>query len=154
MTNVDLAEFSVTLRRTYNAKKEDIFKAFQSAEALTQWFSPRPDIPVEFLEFAFRSQGKFRIRFTMADGMQLIVGGVYEKIAPPDELVFSWIWEEPDQHAGIATRVHVQFLEKGTNTEVLLTHDKLPTKEACERHALGWEGSLNRLDTALIKNKI
>lgn len=145
------AKESITIRRTFAAKREDVFKAFESAEAIGQWFSPSKDVSVEVVDFEFTLGGKFRFRYTMPDGTQSAVGGKYQKINIPEELIFSWIWEEPDQHAGVSSLVHIQFLDKGASTEVLLTHDKLPTSEDRERHAIGWDGTLTRLEFALKK---
>lgn len=143
------AKQSLTIRRTFTAKQEDVFRAFQSAEAISQWFSPSIDISVEVIDFVFEPGGKFRFRYNMPDGTQSAVGGIYQKIDIPTELLFSWVWEEPDEHAGVSTIVHIQFIDRGANTEMILTHDKLSTPENKERHALGWDGTLNRLSCSL-----
>ena len=143
------AQRSITLRRLIPARRQQIFDAFRRAEALAQWFTPRPDISVEVLSFAFAPGGGFRLRYTMPDGLRKLVGGTFDLIEAPERLAFSWIWEAPDPHAGIPTRVLVRLLEKGDSTEVVLTHDRLPSEEAGLRHAAGWEGTLDRLDAAL-----
>ncbi len=136
---------AVIVRRLIRARRAQVFDAFSRAEALTLWFTPGSDISVEVLTFDFTPQGDFRFRYTMADGTRPIVGGTYETISPPDELAFSWIWEPPDRHADIWTRVLVQFHEKGDATEVLITHDHLPSVEAGSRFVAGWEGTLASL---------
>ena len=140
---------SITVRRLIPACRERVFDAFSRSDALAQWFTPRPDVAVEVLAFEFVPQGSFRLRYTMPDGAHKLVGGAYELIAPPDRLAFSWIWEPPDPHAGIPTRVLVRFLEQGDATEVVMTHDRLPSKESCPRYVTGWEGTLANLDAVL-----
>ena len=136
---------TITVRRVIRARRESVFDAFSKSEALTQWFSPSPDISVEVLTFEFTPEGRFRLRYTMPDGVQPVVGGVYEEIARPDRLAFSWIWEPPYPHADVQTRVLIQFVDKGDATEVVLTHDRLPSEEAGQHHADGWEGIFDRL---------
>ena len=136
---------TITVRRVIRARRESVFDAFSRAEALTQWFSPSPDISVEVLAFEFAPEGRFRLRYTMPDGVQPVVGGVYEEIKRPDRLAFSWVWEPPYLHADIQTRVQIQFLDKGDATEVVLTHDRLTSEEAGIHHADGWNGIFDRL---------
>ena len=135
---------SVTIRRLVKANRKRVFAAFSSAEALAQWFSPSIDIAIDVQAFEFVPKGQFRLRYTMPDGIQPVVGGVYEVIEEPGQIVFTWMWEAPDPHADIPTRVFVEFIDRGEETEVLLTHDKLP-KEAGERHITGWENTFDRL---------
>ncbi len=139
---------SVTARRLIKANRKRVFSAFSSAEALAQWCSPSVDIAIDVLEFEFAPKGQFRIRYTMPDGSQSFVGGEYEVIEEPSQIVFTWMWEVPDPHADIPSRVLVQFIDLGSTTELLLTHDKLP-KDACGRHITGWEATLDRLELAL-----
>ncbi|GLR69772.1 SRPBCC family protein [Agaribacter marinus] len=135
---------SVKVRRLIKANRKRVFAAFSNAEALAQWFSPSVDIAIDVQVFEFVPKGQFRVRYTMPDGNQPIVGGVYEVIDEPNQIVFTWVWEAPDPHADIPTRVFVEFIDRGEETEVLLTHDKLP-KEACERHIAGWESTFDRI---------
>ncbi len=135
---------SVTVRRLIKANRKRVFAAFSNAEALAQWFSPSVDVAIDVQVFEFVPKGQFRVRYTMPDGNQPVVGGVYEVIDEPNQIVFTWVWEAPDPHADIPTRVFVEFIDRGEETEVLLTHDKLP-KEACERHIAGWESTFDRI---------
>lgn len=143
---------SITVSRLIKAERAHVFDAFSRSEALLQWFSPSADISLELLEFEFVPQGNFRIRYTMPDGSNSVVSGTYEIIEQPVKIVFSWMWEAPDPYANISTRVFVQFFEKGEQTEVVITHDKLPSKEDCARYMAGWEGTLDRLEHALASN--
>lgn len=136
---------SITVRRLVRANRTRAFKAFASAHALAQWFTPDASISLEVVDFDFVPQGRFRLRFTMPDGTRPGVGGQYLVIDQPERIVFSWIWEAPDIHAGIPTQVSVRFSQQGDRTEVTITHDRLPTQDTCERHKLGWQGTLARL---------
>ncbi len=136
---------SVCVRRLIKGSPARVFDAFSSTEALSLWFSPSPDISVQFEEFAFREQGKFRLLYRMPDGTQPNVNGKFEIVERPRQIAFSWNWEEPDPHANIPMLVIIRFIAKRDCTEINLTHEKLP-QSACERHAAGWESTLDRLE--------
>ncbi len=140
---------SITVRRLIKAGRERVFEAFSQSAALSRWFSPSPDISVEVLAFQFGIGGSYRLRYSMPDGTHPVLGGTYDLIAPPDELAFSWVWEAPDPHADIPTRVHIQFLDRGDATEIVLVHEKLPSKEVGTRHAEGWERTFDNLERSL-----
>lgn len=142
------AGHSITLRRRVRADRARVFAAFTRPDALVKWFTPSPDITLEVLDFDFTEQGSFRFCFTMPGEVRKRVGGRYERIAPPGEIVFSWIWEEPDPHAGLPTRVCVRFEEAGGATEVVLTHERLASEEIAARHGEGWRGMFVRLAQA------
>jgi hypothetical protein len=45
--------------------------------------------------------------------------------------------------------VTVEFLDLGLSTEILLTHEHLPTTEQREKHEHGWTGCLQSLGNYL-----
>ena len=137
------------VRRHIKADRQAVFDAFRQSDSLAKWFSPNPNINVEVLDFNFHDGGAYRICYHMPDGSKKGVGGVYDGIAPPNELSFTWIWEEPDPHAGLQTHVRVQLLEKDDETEVVLTHTKLPSDDVATHHGEGWKGILDGLERLL-----
>jgi uncharacterized protein YndB with AHSA1/START domain len=80
----------------------------------------------------------------LEDGALFTVAGVFEKVAPSERLVYSWAWQspEPDQ---TETRVTVQFLDRGDETEIVLTHERFTSAEWAAEHEQGWTGCLGRL---------
>ena len=140
---------AVSVRRLIPADKKRIFAAFCSAEAVSAWFSPHADIAVQPQTYEFAPGGRFRLRYTMPDGSQPVVGGEFEEIREATRIVFTWIWEAPDPHADIPTRVTVELLTKDRGTEVVITHEQLPREDFCARYRAGWEGTLSRLSRFL-----
>lgn len=136
----------LVVRRHIQAPREQIFRAFTRADLLVQWFTPCPDITIDILRFEFAENGRFRFRYSMPDGRTPVVGGVYERIREPSELACSWIWEAPDPLAGVAMRVLFQFIEQDAGTEVVITHEGIPSDAACTIHESGWDGALSSLD--------
>lgn len=137
------------VRRTIAAPRERIFLSFSRSDLLAQWFTPTKDIALDILEFEFALGAAFRFRYTMPDGRQPVVGGIYESIDEPQQIVITWIWEHPDPLAGIPMRVTFRFNANAGATDVIITHEHLPSDQACTIHADGWEASLDRLERFL-----
>lgn len=134
------------VRRQIPAPRTRIFDAFSRSEALAKWFTPDPGIAIDVLAFDFRTGGRFRFRYTMGDGRQPVVAGAYEIISPPVQIAMSWIWQAPDPLAGVPMRVTFDFLERKGATEVVVTHEGIPSDQACSIHEDGWEATLAMLE--------
>ena len=143
------ATHAVTVRRDVSAARERVFEAFQNRDWLARWFSPSAQVEMQILEFQFRPEGAFRFRYFFPDASQSTVKGLYRSIVPPKELTFSWVWEEPDRHAGLVTEVKVDLIARGDSTEVVVTHDRLPDRDSKDRYATGWSIYLDRLTSCL-----
>jgi len=136
---------SVSVRRKLAADPARVFAAFSDAGALAQWFSPAPQVAVQVLTFDFTLGGTFRLAYAMPDGSTETVGGVFRRIQPPHNLEFTWVWEPPDQHAGLETVVSVEIAETSDGCEVIITHSQLPNLAAQGRYHDGWSGTLQQL---------
>jgi uncharacterized protein YndB with AHSA1/START domain len=71
--------------------------------------------------------------------------GEYLAIEPPSLLSFTWISEKTDHQPTVVT---IEFHERGTGTELVLTHRRLPAA-AVEAHRQGWTDIVRLLDEAL-----
>lgn len=136
---------SLKITRILNSNREKVFAAFSSVENISKWFAPHPEINIDALEYNFVESGKYRLKYSMLDGSKPILGGEFEIIKLPSQLTFTWKWEAPDVHADILTRVHVLLRKMGNKTELTLIHEQIPTQEMAERHARGWNATLDRL---------
>ena len=79
----------------------------------------------------------------------MTVRGAYRSIEPPRKIVFSWLIEPPDEHAGLDSEVTVTITPDGEVTELFIRHEKLTRPGAGVRHAEGWRGALDRLAALL-----
>lgn len=143
----DLAVAEV--RRRFSAAPERVFAAFSDPQLVSRWMRPSPEIALTVLQFDFRVGGVYRFAYHVPDGRTVIVGGSYDVIEPPTKIVFSWIIEPPDEHAGIESEVTATIKPSGGGAELLIRHEKLTRSDAVERHAEGWVGALDGL-TALL----
>jgi uncharacterized protein YndB with AHSA1/START domain len=137
------------VRRRFAAAPEKIFAAFAEAHLISRWLSPSPEITLTLLQFDFRVGGTYRFAYHLPGGETVIVGGAYRSIEPPSKIVFSWIIEPPDEHAGIESEVTVTITPDDGGTELVICHEKLMRVDATDRHAEGWRGALDRLAVLL-----
>jgi uncharacterized protein YndB with AHSA1/START domain len=146
MTDRTLAE----IRRRFAAAPEKVFGAFADAHLVSRWMSPSPEIRLSVLKFEFRVGGAYRFAYHVPGGPTVIVGGSYRAIERPRKVVFSWIIEPPDEHAGIESEVTATITRVDGETELVIQHEKFGRMDAVERHAQGWRGALDLL-TALLE---
>ena len=139
----------VEIRRRLPFSAEKVFAAFADAALVAQWLRPSPDVMLTVLEFDFRRGGAYRFAYDVPDGRRMIVGGTFSSIERPRRIVFSWLIEPPDEHAGIDSEVSVTLASSGDATELTIRHAKFDRADADARHAEGWHGALELLDALL-----
>lgn len=136
---------TLRLRRTFQAPRERVYKAWTEPAQLERWFAPTDRHVVRVLELELRPGGRYRFEMDPRPGEVFRLSGVFEVVKPPERLVYTWRWggwgdEEPD------SRVGVEFHARGEATEVVLTHERLVGPGKVEKHTEGWSGCLDRLD--------
>lgn len=145
-------ETTLQIKRTIKAPPEKVFHAWADPQAVAQWMGPSDDMETIVEVQDFNIGGEYRWRMTAKHdtehagpkGTTHVVGGRYVAIEPPRLLSFTWAWLENGMDVG-ESLVTLEFNEVDNGTELVLTHDKLPTPEAVKAHGDGWEGCLNCL---------
>jgi uncharacterized protein YndB with AHSA1/START domain len=137
------------VRHRFAAAPARVFAAFAEPHLIVRWLSPSPEIMLTVLQFDFRVGGTYRFAYHLPDGKTVIIGGVYRSIVPPSGIVFSWIIEPPDEHAGIESEVTVTIARHGDGSQLDIRHAKLTRADAITRHAEGWRGAVDQLEELL-----
>jgi uncharacterized protein YndB with AHSA1/START domain len=140
---------AVREQRYYQAPPGVVFEALSKPEHIARWLSPADDIRTDVLGFDCRAGGYFRLGFATGAHHYGYVSGHYREVTPPRRLVFTWMWEPPDEHAGIETIVEIDLVESGGGTDLQLIHRQFPSEEMRRRHGVGWQGALARLESFL-----
>jgi uncharacterized protein YndB with AHSA1/START domain len=142
-------ESHIEIRQRFAAAPEKVFAAFADARLITRWLTPSPDVTLSVLNFDFREGGSYRFCYHLQNGQTVIVGGFYTLVEPPSKIVFSWIIEPPDEHAGIESEVTVTISQDEGGTELVIRHEKLTHTRAVVRHTEGWYGALRQMAAML-----
>ena len=82
------------------------------------------------------------------------IEGRYLEVEPPAKLVYTWTWDNDPalgDPVGTDTLVTVEFLERGGETELVVTHERLATERARAEHSAGWIGCLDKLGSLVEK---
>lgn len=146
MSEPQITDDRLIIRRRLNASRERVFEAWTSAEAMGRWFCPDPDWEIPIAEADARPGGDYRIAMQNPDlDTPHIVRGTYREVEPPGRLVFTWRWESwRDSH--VDSVVTIELHDHEGQTELVLTHELLPDANARKEHGEGWTGCLDRLE--------
>lgn len=139
---------TLRIRRLLSAPRERVFAAWTDPEQFRKWFVP-PLGSAPSAEVDARVGGGFRV--AMKTGLPGGTGyavGSYVEVKPPERLVFALAWEGLPFRTG-ETLVTVEFHDRDGRTELVLTHERNPTRLAREFHSVGWRNSLRNLSRAL-----
>lgn len=130
----------LVVRRMIAAPANEVFDAWLDPKALAIWMRPAQATHTVAAVDA-RVGGRFEIVMHVP-GQSVPHRGVYEAVDRPRRLVFTW----NSPYAGDDdSRVTVDFLRRAEGTEVVVTHEKLPTEVAAGQHREGWTDILGSL---------
>jgi uncharacterized protein YndB with AHSA1/START domain len=111
-----------------------------------RWFVEADD-EMRICRIDLRKGGRYEFQGT-SKGRPWTVRGEYIEVKPPERLVYTWTWSiDPakGEPIGDDTLVTIDFIDRGKETDVVLTHERFATAAARDMHANGWKGCLERL---------
>ena len=143
MTTV--TDTTVSITRIISASPTDVFEAWTNPTIMAKWCAPEG---IEHIECTtdLKVGGSYQLKMSNPEGGFHTAYGTYNVIERPHRLEYTWDWQEDDYKMGIATIIRVEFRPMGESTEVVLTHDLFPAREAADGHEQGWTSCLNRLE--------
>ena len=145
MTVTDETAPVLVVRRQIAVPRERVFEAWLDSESLAHWMRPG-DFTHATVIVDPRVGGGFRIVMEgRTDGGDYEHRGEYLAIEPPSLLSFTWISKATDHKPTVVT---IEFHERGTGIELVLTHRRLPSTQV-ESHRSGWTDALRELQDRL-----
>ena len=150
MAEPEAGPLSLRTSRTIAAPREKVFRAWTEAEAVRRWFiEPTEGRWTEEPQLDARPGGRYRFSGE-SGGKAWCIYGTYREVKPPERLVFTWEWEDyPEKGESGKTLVTVEFLDRGGQTELLLTHEGFPNEASREDHRAGWSGCFDAIQRLL-----
>lgn len=136
-------ETTLKIRRTFQAPRERVFRAWTDPVEMARWFAPTEDYVTQIPVCDLQVGGKYCVEMHHKGGTINRVSGTYREIRPPEKLSFTWAWDhEPDFPESLVT---LEFHDLGPSTELVLTHERLADREIRDKHEHGWGGCMDRL---------
>jgi len=135
----------VQVRRRVRAGAEQIFDLWTQPDLMVRWMSPFPGAVDCKASCDLRPGGAFSLVMASADAIRE-VSGTYVQVERPRKLVFTWIGPLTNN---VTTLVTVELNPLGDETDLVLTHERLPTPAMWEGHTRGWGNILDHLADAV-----
>jgi len=135
----------VQIRRRVRASAEQIFDLWTKPELMVRWMSPFLGAVDCKATCDLRPGGAFSLVMSSQEASRE-VSGTYVVIDRPRKLVFTWIGPLTNN---VNTLVTVELNPRGDETELVLTHERLPTPAIHEGHTRGWGHILDHLADAV-----
>jgi uncharacterized protein YndB with AHSA1/START domain len=131
---------TVRVSREIAAPATELFDAWLDPEKLSRWMRPfdttRSDVRLDP-----RVGGEFEIVMHTPKGAVPHTGS-YQEITRPRRIVFTWNSPFAGDHGSLVT---VDFNARGGGTEIVITHERLPSEEMVQAHSGGWSSILERI---------
>src|SRR5690606_16427684 len=122
-----------------------LFRAWTDPRVLVEWWGPEGYTTPEH-QIDMRVGGHWRAVMRSPAGEAHIVSGVYCEITPPNRLVMTWGWEQPDGTRGHEPVVEVSLAPTPAGTRLRLVQRVFQNVEQRDRHNMGWTSTFKDLD--------
>ena len=136
------------LRRRVRATAEEIFDLWTKPDLMVRWMSPFPGAVDCKASCDLRPGGAFSLVMSSKESSRE-VSGTYLQVDRPRKLVFTWIGPLTND---VNTFVSVELYPRGDETDLVLTHERLPTPAIVEGHTRGWGNILDHLADTVSKD--
>jgi len=144
MSDTKEGQTSLRLERLIPSSPEVLFALWTEPAQLLGWWAPEGYEPaVHYLDV--RPGGRWRTTLRRPDGSVLAMSGIYRIVEPPRRLTFTWAWEDENGARGHETEVTVTFEATPGGTRLMLLQQAFESKQARDRHNVGWSSSFERL---------
>jgi uncharacterized protein YndB with AHSA1/START domain len=137
-------ERELTMRRTFDAPRTLVFKAWTEPQHLARWSCPRGFTSTEN-RGELRVGGAFSARMRSPAGSEHRLRGVYREIVPPERLVFTHSWLDESGTPGPETLVTVTLTERNGRTEMTFHQGIFASVGARDAHEQGWSSCFELL---------
>ncbi|HKP25757.1 MAG TPA: SRPBCC domain-containing protein [Dongiaceae bacterium] len=144
----EIEERTLVLTRIFDAPRALLFKVWTQPEHLARWWGPRGYTLMTY-KTDVRVGGSYRFGVRSPENTEHWAHGTYHEVAPPEKLVFTYAWENPDGSPKHDTTVTLTFAEQDGKTKLTLKQTLFESVTACDLHRGGWSSSFDSLNEYL-----
>lgn len=90
-----LGELEIVMKRTFDAPRAVVFEAWTSPELLPRWLGAHGGWSMSVCEIDLRAGGRYRYVWRHADGSEMGLAGVFQKVIVPERIVCTERFDEP-----------------------------------------------------------
>ena len=138
----------VQVRRRLRAGVEEVFDLWTRPDLMVRWMSPFPGAVDCKASCDPRPGGAFSLVMSSKEAIRE-VSGTYVVVDRPRKLVFTWMGPLTNN---VNTLVTVELTPCGDETDLVLTHERLPTSAIHDGHTRGWGNILDHLGAVVSKD--
>jgi uncharacterized protein YndB with AHSA1/START domain len=131
------------IRFTLPARRSRVFRALTDSAEVPRWWGPAGFV-TSVLKLDPRVGGRLRYEMRPPAGEAFHFAGEFQAVDPPERLVFTFHWEEPDPDDRVTVATLLLY-EVGEGTELALTQGEFANESRLELHRNGWIESLSKL---------
>lgn len=150
----EFGEGTVIIRRTFDAPRALVWRAWTDQTMMAQWFGPRTfTTPICGLDV--RVGGALRIVMRGPDGSEYPMKGVFTEVVPEQRLVFTNIPLDQNGNHLMEGETRVSFADAGGKTELVMTSHMVGcvpmAKQMLGGMEMGWAQTIDKLGEALAR---
>ena len=136
----------VQIRRRMPAPRDVVYAAWTQLDGIRTWMCPG-DVTSAEGAMDVRVGGSFRL-VMKSPSQDHVHTGIYKVVEPNAKLVFTWTaGNQPE------TLVTVEFLDRGPESELLVTHERFTDPAVAQRYEGGWGTIAQKFAAYLAGNK-
>ncbi len=130
-----VADDELRITRTFDAPVARVFDAWADAAARRLWWGPASFTCLSF-EHDFREGGAWKALNRHDSGKESGAGGVYRTIERNRRIVFTFVWDNPEN--AFPSVVTVTLAEQGGKTVQTFHQTGFPSADSRNQHVGGW----------------
>jgi uncharacterized protein YndB with AHSA1/START domain len=139
-----LAPYTLTIERIFDAPRELIFEAWTDPKHLVHWLGPKGFTGV-VIKMDVRPGGAYRFYLRSTEGVEYWQQGVFREVIKPERFVRTCIWADADGNpTSPEMLMTVTFADHNGKTK-LKFEQVFETAAAREAHRSGTASALDRL---------
>jgi uncharacterized protein YndB with AHSA1/START domain len=138
----------LVITRVFDAPRELVFQAWTDLDQLAVWSGP-DTFTITHVEGDLRPGGTWRMGMRSDEYGETWSHGVWREITPPERLVFTTAWEEPDGTPEHEMLITVRFKDLNGKTEMTFHQAVFMHQQSRDSHRDGWSECFDKLDANL-----